>query len=396
MAQFSAFVKTLLFKLKRITKSNSYIPEIDGLRFLAILPVIIQHLSERLINYYPREISQSIEANSLVYFTSRGTIGVFIFFALSGFILSLPIANQLINGKLDFNLKKYYIRRFTRIEPPYIFWMSVFVIVLLIQGDTMPGELLKGWLASVLYMHNIIYQNYSIINPIAWSLEIEIQFYILAPFLAMLFFSIKNQVGRRLILLLSIIGIITIQNYFGWVYLPFKLTLLGQAHYFLIGFLVADFYISGDLSKCKSHWYDLVGIASFYIMMISWSEEYIKNLVFSSALFVVFISAYKGPLLNMLFRNKWIITIGGMCYTIYLIHLPLLEFQFKLTKSLIVFESFGLNFLLQLMIGLPLILAVTIVSYLIIEKPFMNPNWASSLWDSTKSINIHKIWQQVK
>ena len=393
MAQFSAFIKNLLSKLTRITKSGSYIPEIDGLRFLAILPVIIQHLSERLLNYYPGDSSQILEASSLVYYSSRGTIGVFIFFALSGFILSLPIANQLINGRLDFDLKKYYIRRFTRIEPPYIFWMSVFLIVLLIQGNTMPGELLKGWLASLFYMHNIIYQDYSIINPIAWSLEIEIQFYILAPFLAMLFFSIKKKVNRRLILLLSILGLISIQSYFGWVHLPFKLTLLGQAHHFLIGFLVADLYISGDLSKGKSHWYDWFGIVSFYIMMISWSEEYIKTIIFSSALFVLFISAYKGLLLNLLFRNKWIIAIGGMCYTIYLIHLPLLEFQFKLTKSFIVFESFGLNFLLQMMIALPLILIVTILSYLLIEKPFMNPNWASNFKDIRQSLNIHKIWQ---
>lgn len=393
MSFIRPFLNSLQSRLSRITKSGAYIPEVDGLRFLAILPVIIQHLSERLIINYPVDLSLSAEANYLIYYTSRGTIGVFLFFALSGFILSLPIASQLLNNRLDFSLKKYYTRRFTRIEPPYIFWMTVFLIVLLIQGNIVPGELFKAWLASVFYLHNIVYQGYSIINPIAWSLEIEIQFYLIAPFLAMLFFSIKAQFKRRLILLLSIFGVISLQNYFGWSHLPFKLTLLGQAHHFLLGFLVADLYLSGDLNKWKSHWFDWLGMASFYIMMISWGEEYYKSLIFSAAMFVLFIAAYKGPLLNKLFNNKWIITIGGMCYTIYLIHLPLLELQFRLTRSLIVFESLGLNLLIQLVIGLSLIGMVTIVSYLLIEKPFMNPNWANNL---TKNLYVLKIRQQIK
>ncbi len=130
--------------------------------------------------------------------------------------------------------------------------------------------------------------------------------------------------------------------------------------------------------------------------MISWSEEYYKSLIFSAAMFFLFIAAYKGPLLNKLFNNKWIITIGGMCYTIYLIHLPLLELQFRLTRSLIVFESLGLNLLIQLVIGLLLIGIVTIVSYLLFEKPFMNPNWVKKLKDLTKYLYVLKTRQQIK
>src|SRR2546421_3270894 len=50
--------------------------------------------------------------------------------------------------------------------------------------------------ASAFYVHNIVYHEFSSINPVAWSLEIEVQFYILAPLLACVFL-IRNKSMRR-------------------------------------------------------------------------------------------------------------------------------------------------------------------------------------------------------
>lgn len=374
MSYIIALINSLPSRLSRITKSGSFIPEIDGLRFLAIMPVIVQHVSERLNKNYPEFMLQALENNTTVYYASRGTIGVYIFFAISGFILSLPFAKQARMNNFDLKIGKYLTRRFTRIEPPYIFWMSVFFIVLVIRSPLNLIELTKHWLASVFYIHNIVFQEYSIINPIAWSLEIEIQFYLLAPFLAIGYFAIKDDFKRRLGLILSILMLICFQHYFGWVHSPFKMTLVGQFHYFLIGFLMTDLYLSGFLKK-KHLFFDALGAISFYLLLITWSEEFMKNIAFSLFLLLLLVSGFKGILLNKIFTNKWVTAFGGMCYTIYLIHLPLLELQFKLSKYLIHFANYEINLLIQMLIGLPLIIVASSFFYLIIEKPCMKPDF---------------------
>ena len=117
-------------KLSRVTSSGNYISEVDGLRFIAIMPVIIQHLSERLIKHTPIEFATPIAQDQLAFLASRGTIGVFIFFAISGFILAFPFAKYHLAGGREVKLKDYFIRRITRLEPPYILWMSIFFVVL--------------------------------------------------------------------------------------------------------------------------------------------------------------------------------------------------------------------------------------------------------------------------
>jgi len=57
---------------------------------------------------------------------SAGHNGVPLFFAISGFILSLPFARQGLGGGSPVSLRQYYIRRVTRIEPPYV--IQLFII----------------------------------------------------------------------------------------------------------------------------------------------------------------------------------------------------------------------------------------------------------------------------
>lgn len=383
-------IKHLPTRLRRVTSSTNYIHEIDGLRFLAIFPVVIQHLNERLIKYYPQTIENPLEGNLLSFFASRGTVGVFIFFAISGFILSLPFARHYLHGSKKVEIKTFLLRRFTRLEPPYIFWMTIFLLVLISQGSMPIVDLIKHWLASIFYLHNVLYQGYSIINPIAWTLEIEIQFYLLAPFITFIFFSIKDKLVRRLAIVAFIFLWMSLQHYHGWIHYPQKLTLLAHLHYFLIGFLATDLYLESRSLLKKYLLFDLIGVLAFFTLMITWSEEYLKSILFTVALLLLIISAFKGKLLNKFLSNNWIASIGGMCYTIYLIHLPLLEFQFNLTRKFITIENYYLNFLIQFLIALPLIIGISAIFFLIIEKPFMEKDWHRKLAGKFKGIQIFK------
>lgn len=358
--------------LKRETANGQYLPLVDGLRFLAIMPVIVQHMSERLVRHSAVEFATPIKQDQLAFLASRGTIGVFIFFAISGFMLTLPFARHRLEGTKPPSLKQYFTRRFTRIEPPYLVWMTVFALVLLVQGAWSLGDMFPHWLASCFYLHNFIYGEYSVINPVAWSLEIEIQFYLIAPWLVGLFFSIKNAKHRELVLLGSIFGFVALQHAMGWQYFPFKPTLLGQMQHFLVGIWLADKYLTKwqKLPSAKIAW-DLAVVPALLVMAYTWTEEFVKSWVFGVALMVVFVAAFRGKYFSQLLRNQWVAIIGGMCYTIYLTHLPMVEMQMMFTKNLHLTNYYLPNLLLQLAIGLPMILISSAVFYLLLEKPFM-------------------------
>src|SRR4051812_38004156 len=102
----SSFLK----KFRRITVSTSYLPEIDGLRFLAIFSVVVVL---HIMHYLDQKIydDQLVQGTYWRNFIFEGGNGVVLFFVISGFILSLPFAKWRLNGEKKIRLKYYYLRR---------------------------------------------------------------------------------------------------------------------------------------------------------------------------------------------------------------------------------------------------------------------------------------------
>lgn len=378
--------------LSRKTSSNYFLPEIDGFRFFAIGTVLLYHLN----THFSRTIADidktvTSQGNLFIEAISRGSLGVDVFFAISGFILALPFARQRLFDEKPVRLKDYYMRRITRLEPPYVISLILLLFVHLIILHENFREIFPNFLASLFYVHSIVYDAWSKINPVAWSLEVEVQFYVLAPALA-LFFSIKNPLWRRTLLVTVIVtsALHANFNYEMIAALHLRKSLFMHLHQFLIGFLFADFFLTDwkETLKNKNFLFDAIGVTALGLLFVfNVAFDVTADVLFAGLLFLSFVALFKGKLINKFFTNPWIVIIGGMCYSIYLLHYAMIALFMKYSITLFVPDlGYVGNYLIQSLIIVPIVIMLCAVFFALIEKPCMDKDWPAKLFAKAKAI----------
>lgn len=168
-----------------------YRPEIDGLRAVAVLSVIIFHLNNRWL--------------------PGGFLGVDIFFVISGFLITNIILSEIQNG--SFSFRDFYTRRIKRIYPAFIAAVSLASVIasqIFLYEDF--NQMRKTIELSTVFLSNI-YLGFRLgyfdlsadENPVLhiWSLAVEEQYYLLYPLL--LIFCYKKTKSLRVLRNISII-----------------------------------------------------------------------------------------------------------------------------------------------------------------------------------------------
>lgn len=157
----------------------AYRPDIDGLRAVAIIPVVIFHAFPALL--------------------PGGFVGVDIFFVISGFLISSIIFKGL--QRRNFSFPAFYANRIKRIFPALILVLSccaVFGWLFLFPGEY--AQLGKHILGGATYAENFVlrgeagyFDTHSFLKPLMhlWSLGIEEQFYLTYPFLLWLIWRLR-------------------------------------------------------------------------------------------------------------------------------------------------------------------------------------------------------------
>ena len=371
----------LALRLSRVTSSGSLIPEVDGLRFLAIAAVVFHHL---VSIYLPATGRVERIASSADWFAAAadswlilaaycGHFGVNLFFVISGFILAIPFVKRALLNQPALPLRSYYLRRVTRIEPPYLICLIVYLLIKWHDGNDITG-LLPSFAASSVYLHGPIFERESAINGVAWSLEIEIQFYLIVPLL-MRGFNMRDVRFRRYSLLGAIILFGLLSQLYIYPHGPkwLMISLPNFMHYFLAGFLLADLYqVEGQRLRNRPWWGDLLAIGA--AMAILWVLLGFGHLYFMLPILIaaLYVGCYLGRIANRLIRMEWIVITGGMCYTIYLYHVMIISQAFVRTAQFSsTARSFELDFLYQCLLICPLILIISAILFVTTEKPFM-------------------------
>lgn len=368
---------------QRITTSGRFIPEIDGLRFIAIVSVIFYHLN---LFFSVKDVAQykdAIDYSYLYHFLYHGDLGVPLFFVISGFILGLPFANFYIQKAKPVSLKKYFLRRLTRLEPPYILVMTILLLGAVFVAQTLSvKDGLFSYFASIIYSHDFIYPGVlPKLNVVAWSLEIEVQFYILAPLLAYLF-SINSVKSRRL-LLVGITLIFLIIN--AYCTFPVK-SLLEYLQYFLVGFLLVDLYVSkSSIVGEKTKFDPIIGFCFFIIIWLFDKTDFslpFQKLVWDIIQLTSIFFFYYYVLFRKVFKVlslKIITNIGGMCYSIYLLHYPLISIVGNPLLKVSFSEYSFINVTVYTVILLSTILLISAGYFLLVERPCMDKDWVKKV-----------------
>jgi peptidoglycan/LPS O-acetylase OafA/YrhL len=353
---------------------------LDGLRFGAILFVFLYHLSGNVVRHNPPGVA---EPTAFLYvLTQQLNIGVPLFFAISGMILGLPFARYWLLGGPKISLKRYFLRRVTRLEPPYIAALLLLFALKYFGRRGTVEEMVPHLGASLAYLHNVIYRELSSINPVAWSLEVEVQFYILAPVLAIAFAIrvawLRRAVVGAAILLAALLAPWTDMNVSrgataSWMA---HLSLLGNIQYFLTGFLLADFYLLLPTVQYRNKIWDVVSVIGWPLLVVLLVEyTAVVYVALPGIILLLYVAAFYGSVSSRVLASLWIASTGGMCYSIYLLHnYAIAAFGF-VTERIGQTLSFEARFVIQLILLTPIVLAISIVFYCVIEQPCMRADW---------------------
>jgi peptidoglycan/LPS O-acetylase OafA/YrhL len=375
----------------RVTSSGHYIPEIDGLRLVAMLAVLGHHVfaiyleqthrlgTERL----PRDWAAISARSPLVSWGLHLALGVPLFCAISGFVLSLPFAANCLAGAPRPSRKIYFLRRLVRLEPPYFLnLIFLFGAIVAPWGAGDPAGYFRSYfhafaphlMASLGYLHGAIYGEASWINGVAWTLEIEVQFYLLLPLLAELF-RIRPAMLRRAILVCLVLGSGMFAQY--WVRPNggprLNLSLAIQLQFFLAGMLLADLYLEppGRVAR-GSPAGDAIAVASLaaFVYVVHWRGqlEWTEPVWAMGIYFGVLFGRWAGAP----FRLRLVTLLGGMSYTVYLYHFYIVGKLMPLTVGLLppkhaLWFDAGMQFAAML---LP-VFAISAMLFVTTERPFM-------------------------
>lgn len=381
---WSRWTRSLLACFARETSSGSFIPEIDGLRFIAILSVALFHADASQVVFRNARVGHELSRSLFSEILNQGSFGVQLFFAISAFVVGLPFARQLLLGAPRVRLRDYFLRRITRLEPPYLICLSVCFALAVTRWRQPVGDSIRHLLASMFYLHHVVYGRPWTFGYVFWSLEIEARFYLLAPLLAFIY-GVRSKLLRRSILLGGIIGFGLLQSWLPGGSNPSdaqRWTLIYHLHYFLVGFLILDYYLTDwSVPSTMAFRWDVLATLAFAAMPLILLRHLGQHIVTPLLILVAYAGVFRGQRWRGIMRQPLVFTIGGMCYTIYMYHLMIIPSFEKLTLRIIHPSlPWTLNEIIQIVLLIPATLVLCAVVFLFTEKPFMRRDWPKRVW----------------
>jgi peptidoglycan/LPS O-acetylase OafA/YrhL len=331
-----------------------YRAEIDGLRALAVVPVILFHAGFGLF--------------------SGGFVGVDVFFVISGYLITTILIEDIEKNR--FSIVHFYERRARRILP--VLYVVVVLTLVTSYFALLPEDLVslgKSAVSIPFFSSNFYFwseRGYfggaSELKPLVhtWSLAVEEQYYIVFPLILMM---LRNY--RKLLYSILTVGFflslgasyyVTLLHFDTAFYFP-----LTRAWELLVGAFCGIFLYKTSF-RLTVFWADFTSIIGllliFYAYILFDSSTlfpYVNALIPAIGCALYIISSQNLYAVRKVFSNRAFVYVGLMSYSLYLWHQPL----FVISRHLQLFENNQLVLIFTTFV-------LSILSFHFVEKPFRN------------------------
>lgn len=341
-----------------------YRSQIDGLRAVAVLPVLLFHAGIDLF--------------------SGGYVGVDIFFVISGYLITTIIINDL--EKKNFNLVHFYEKRARRILPALYLVMLVslpFAWQWLLPNDM--KNFSQSLVAASVFASNILFfiesgyfESGTELKPLlhTWSLAVEEQYYVLFPIMLLFTWRLGKQFIIILLTVIFSISIIEAHNKFFFNSVGAFYLLPTRIWEILLGSFVAFYLSKKNKIKINNYVMEIFSILGMLLILysifvfdkkINFPSFYTLIPTLGTALIIIFTS--KETFLGKLLSKKFFVGVGLISYSTYLWHQPILAFVEH--RSIEEPSKLLLLYLIALSMGL------AFLTWKFVEIPFKNSNFIS-------------------
>lgn len=300
-----------------------YRPEIDGVRALAVIAVIINHFNSEVL--------------------PSGFLGVDIFFVISGFIITSRLLGNVSNSKWEFIIN-FYKRRIKRLLPALLFYVLVMSLLISLFSSN-PATILYTGFSSIFGLSNLFlitqstnyFSDPSKLNVFThtWSLGVEEQFYFIFPLIVWLSgYGRVKQARNGDFKLLIVISILSVISLIFFIYSHNQQNKLYDAiayfstisRFWELGIGILISLVLNETKKIrikhkilKKYIIYLVTIMIVMCFMVPKEHILVSTLLVVLLTCILIISFDHSSNYNV-YINKYIVIIGKMSYSLYLWH----------------------------------------------------------------------------
>ncbi|MGK7942361.1 MAG: acyltransferase family protein [Crocosphaera sp.] len=343
------------------SSKSSYRPEIDGLRALAVIGVLINHFNKDIL--------------------PSGYLGVDIFFVISGYVITASLTKRKASSFKGF-IFGFYSRRLKRLLPSLLFCIGITTLLVCLFNPTPEVSLRTGITALFGFSNIYLFQQatdyfgssaeFNFFTQ-TWSLGVEQQFYLIFPFLIWLtgFCQQKKASHQKLFIILGLLSIVSLGLYIYWsqinhsaayFLMPSRFWELGLGSMFFI--ILQRFPIPSQKLSARISWLVIFLMIALFFTPLTYQVPTTIAMVFLTIVLMVFLCP--GTSTYQLLTIKSIGFLGVISYSLYLWH-----------WSIIVVSRWTIGihwWSIPIQLGLMVILAL--FSYYYIESPLRHRDWS--------------------
>ena len=343
-----------------------YRREIDGLRAIAVMPVILFHAGFEVFR--------------------GGFVGVDVFFVISGYLITTILLSDLEDQK--FSLVRFYERRARRILPA-LFVVLLFCVVMawfwLVPNEFRSFSKSVNFVSTFrsnifFYKDSGYFSTASDLKPLlhTWSLAVEEQYYVFFPLLLLLLWKINQRLVLPALVLLGVCSL---------AYAQITSQVNANAAFYLLPSRIWELIVGALVAYWSLVWPEhfkrlvqkkvfaeigsLLGLCLLVVSIFFFDKStpfpgfYALVPTLGAAAIIVFASPY--TLVGRLLSTRVLVGLGLISYSAYLWHQPLFAFARHASLGALPVSWFLILVILSLLLAF--------ISWRFIERPFRDKNW---------------------